>query len=241
MADITFSVPAPGGVTELGGHLATPEGDGPWPGVVVLAEATGLNADIRAQADRLAAAGYLALAPDLYHGRPWLRCVRAAFRDLNRGRGRAFDDIEAARSWLAGRDDCTGRVGVAGFCLGGGFALLAAARYDFQAACVNYGTVPRDAARALDGVCPVVATYGGRDRSLRGAADRLERALTVLGVPHDVREYPDSGHGFLTDSRAPAPLAPIAKVVFALGEGRHNADDGWKRIFAFFGEHLARA
>jgi carboxymethylenebutenolidase len=79
----------PAGPTETGGHLAVPEGEGPWPGVVVLAEATGLTADIRAQADRLAAAGHLALAPDLYHGRPWLRCVLGAFGDLARRRGRA--------------------------------------------------------------------------------------------------------------------------------------------------------
>jgi carboxymethylenebutenolidase len=235
-SDITY----PAGSAEMGGHLAVPEGDGPWPGVVVLAEATGLTADIRAQADRFAAAGYLALAPDLYHGRPWLRCVRGAFRDLARRRGRAFDDIEGARSWLAGRDDCTGRVGAAGFCLGGGFALVAAARYDFQAAAVNYGIVPRNAEEVLAGACPIVASYGGRDRTLRGAAARLDRALTALEVPHDVKEYPDSGHSFLTDSRLPPTMTLFGKAVFAHGQGRHNAQDGWERVFAFFGEHLVK-
>src|SRR3712207_3056526 len=109
-------------------HLAVPPvGDGPWPGVVVLHESFGLNADIRQHADRLAAAGYLALAPDLYSGGGYWRCVRATFRALSEGRGKAFDDIDAARRWLGDRQDCTGRVGVLGFCMGGGFALASAA------------------------------------------------------------------------------------------------------------------
>jgi carboxymethylenebutenolidase len=97
-------------------HLAVPPvGDGPWPGVVVLHESFGLNDDIRQQADRLAAAGYLALAPDLYSAGGAWRCIRATFRALTAGHGKAFDDIEAARTWLAAREDCTGRVGVIGF------------------------------------------------------------------------------------------------------------------------------
>ena len=95
-------------------YLATPAGDGPWPGVVVLHEAFGLDADIRGHADRFAGRGYLALAPDLFSlARPKARCVLAAFRALSRRSGPAFDAIEAARDALAARGDCTGRVGVA--------------------------------------------------------------------------------------------------------------------------------
>lgn len=235
MPDITYAA----GPERLGGHLAAPEGEGPWPGVVVLAEAMGLNADIRAQADRFAANGYLAFAPDLYRGRPWLSCVRKAFQDLLRRRGRSFDDIEAARAWLAGHADSTGRVGVAGFCMGGGFALVAAARYDFQAASVNYGLVPRHAEKVLAGACPVVASYGGRDRSMRGAAAKLERTLTVLDVPHDVKEYPEAGHSFLNEAELPPGMGVFAKVVLGHGQGKQSAEDGWRRILAFFGEHVA--
>src|SRR3954451_7203449 len=103
---------------EVKDHLATPPvGTGPGPGVVVLHEAFGLNDDIRQQADRLAAAGYLAGAPGLYSAGGAWRCIRATFRAAMAGHGKAFDDIEAARAWLAGRDDCTGRVGVIGFCM----------------------------------------------------------------------------------------------------------------------------
>jgi dienelactone hydrolase len=135
MPDITL----PGG---LKAHLAVPAvGDGPWPGVVVLHESFGLGADIRQQAGRLAAAGYLALAPDLYSAGGYWRCMRATFRSLTAGHGKAFDDIEAARRWLEDRPDCTGRVGVIGFCMGGGFALATAAR-GFDASAPNYAHLP---------------------------------------------------------------------------------------------------
>ncbi|RAY16287.1 dienelactone hydrolase family protein [Actinomadura craniellae] len=237
MADVTI----PAGARELPGYLAVPDGEGPWPGVVVLFEAMGATADMRAATDRFAAHGYLAVLPDLYAGAPWLRCVRKAMRDMRAQRGPTYDHIEATRAWLAGRDDCTGAVGVAGFCMGGGFALVAAARYGFQAAADNYGILPRKPEEALRGACPIVASYGSADRSLPGAARKLERALTAAGVPHDVKEYPGTGHSFLTGYVPPAPLGPVAKVVFGMGKGGENAADGWDRIFAFFGEHVTAA
>lgn len=236
MSDISIPV----GGRALPGYLAVPEGEGPWPGVVIVFEAMGANADMRAQADRFAAHGYVAVLPDLYDGAPWVRCVTKAMRDMRARRGPTYDHIEAARAWLAGRDDCTGDVGVCGFCMGGGFALVAAAKYGFKAAASNYGILPRRPEETLRGACPIVGSYGGADPTLRGAADKLDRALTIADVPHDVKEYPGTGHGFLTGFTPPAPLGPVAKIVFGLGRGRENAADGWDRIFAFFGEHLAK-
>jgi carboxymethylenebutenolidase len=114
------------------------------PGVVLIMDALGLSDDIKLQADRPAAAGYLAFAPDLYSGRG-IRCVLATIQSSRSGSGEAYEDIEAARQWLDAREDCTGKIGVIGFCMGGGFALLCAPRYEFQAASVNYGEVPEDA------------------------------------------------------------------------------------------------
>lgn len=230
------TVPGATTVPELRAHLAVPHGEGPWPGVVVLHEAFGLNADIRAHADRLAAVGYLAVAPSLYSA-GGLRCLRATFAAMLSGRGAVFGDIEATRSWLAARPDCTGRVGVIGFCMGGGFALVAAR--DFDAAAPNYGRLPKDAEAVLRGACPVVASYGARDRSLRGAAQELETVLTDLGVEHDVREYPDAGHSFLNRPGS-GPLTILQKIP---GVGYHepSAQDAMARILRFFDMHLRSA
>jgi carboxymethylenebutenolidase len=217
-------------------YLAVPAGSpGPWPGVVVIHEAFGVNADIRGHADRLAALGYLALAPDLLAGKPWLRCIRGMFRQLSAGSGPAFDTLDACRGWLAARSDCTGKTGVIGFCMGGGFALLCAPRAEYSAAAVNYGVVPSDAETALAGSCPVVASYGGRDLMGTAHPERLDAALTALVVPHDVKVYPEAGHGFM--SPRPPALAPLTALA-RLKYDRAAAEDAWQRIFAFFGQHL---
>ena len=221
----------PGGIEA---HLAVPPvGDGPWPGVVVLHESFGLNDDIRQQADRLAAAGYVALAPDLIG--PW-RCLLATFRALSAGRGKAFDNIDATRRALAAREDCTGRVGVIGFCMGGGFALACAGR-GFDAAAPNYAHLPSDLDGALRGACPVVASYGAKDRMMpRDTAGKLESALARAGVEHDVREYPDAGHSFLNRH----DLGPGGALLRVAGIGYHepSAEDAWGRILRFFQTHL---
>ncbi len=230
-------IPGAASAPELRAHLAVPPtGEGPWPSVVVVHEAFGLNDDTRQQADRLAAAGYLAVAPDLFTAGGTLRCLRSTFGAMSRGQGAAFGDLEATRRWLRDRPDSSGRVGVLGFCMGGGFALLAATR-GFDAAAPNYGVVPENAEEVLRGACPIVASYGRRDVTLRGAAARLEHVLTGLGVPHDVHEYPDAGHSFLNRHN----VGPFSVLEQVAGFSYHqpSAEDAWRRILRFFDEHLS--
>jgi carboxymethylenebutenolidase len=233
------TIPTPSG--EVPVYVAVPAGDGPWPGVVLVHDALGMTTDLRRQADWLAGEGYLAAAPNLYHWGGRLRCLVRTMRDSLAGEGRAYDDLDATRRWLVGRDDCTDRVGVLGFCMGGGFALVLASGWGYHAAAPNYGMLPKEQEALLDGACPVVASYGGRDPSLKGAAERLDRALDAAGVPHDVHEYPDAGHGFLNDhlpSETPAwarIAAPLARTAYH----EPSAADARRRIVAFFERHLA--
>ncbi len=197
MTDVT--VPTPHG--DLPVYLATPAGEGPWPGIVVIHDVEGMSADLRNQADWLATAGFLAAAPNLLsHGRK-MRCLVRVMREAGAGSGRSFDEIDAIRRWLAEHPQCTGRIGVIGFCMGGGFALLLAPRGQFGVSSVNYGATSKKkySADFLGGACPIVGSFGGKDPSLKGAAARLEAALTAVGVDHDVKEYSDASHAFIND------------------------------------------
>ncbi|MGD1028437.1 dienelactone hydrolase family protein [Candidatus Binatus soli] len=234
-SDITF--PADGG-RPMRAAYAAPSDAQKHPGVIVIHEIFGLNDDIRRITGMVADLGYAALAPDLYD-RDGMRilCIARTMMTLNRGEGDAFNDLDAARKFLQQQPGVdAARIGVIGFCMGGGFALMFAARAPIGVAATFYGDVPKTTEQ-LRGVCPVLGGYGGQDRMFAAHGRRLEKLLTEMGVDHDVKIYEDAGHSFM--SRNSGFLASIGKIgPMKVAYNPQAAEDSWKRIEAFFGRHL---
>lgn len=213
--------------------LDVPDAPGPSPGVVVIHDALGYGPDKESISRRIAAAGYVALTPNLYARGGRARCITRVFRELLTQRGRALDDILAARDHLQTHPACTGTVGVAGFCMGGQFALILAPQ-GFAAAAPFYGTpLPRRLEEVLTGACPVVASFGRRDPLGIGAGDRLRRAAYHHGITTDIKVYPGAGHSFANE----LPGQPLLRVG-GFGYNPEATEDAWARVFAFFGDHL---
>lgn len=235
--DLSAESSAAGGSPSLAGYLAIPSGAEPFPAVLMIHEAFGLNDSVRGHADRLARAGYLTLAVDLFSEGGARRCLVSTMRSMMTGSGRVFTDLATARTWLANSPLSTGKTGVIGFCMGGGFALLVA-RDGFDAASVNYGRLPRDLEGALRGACPIVANFGAKDTTLKGAARRLETALDSLGIENDVKEFPTAGHAFLNETDlGPAVLRPLLRVM-GIGPDPESAPEAWQRIVDHFARYL---
>src|SRR5262249_12420705 len=117
--EVTLSTPR----GEMKAWTATPTGDGPWPGVVIIHDAFGMTKALRSTVEWLAKEGFLPIAPDLFRGQHSMKCMREAMKQVAARTGTHFDDVEVARAWLTSNASCTGKVGVIGFCMGGGFAI----------------------------------------------------------------------------------------------------------------------
>jgi carboxymethylenebutenolidase len=214
--------------------LSMPDGAGPRPGVVVVHDAIGYGPDSEATSARIAAAGFVTITPNLYSRGGRARCVTRVFRELLSQRGRALDDILAARDHVLSLPQCSGAVGVVGFCMGGQFALVLSPK-GFGASAPFYGTpLPRHLSETLDSACPIVASFGRRDPIGIGAPARLRKIVEEKGITSDIKVYPDAGHSFANK----LPGQPLIRIT---GFGYNDAatEDAYARVFAFFNEHLA--
>lgn len=214
-----------GGTTS--GFLAIPQ-KGTGPGVIVIQEWWGLVDHIKDVCNRFANEGYVALAPDLYHGESTKSPDEAGKLMMALNIDKAEKDLRAAIQYLLNHEATSGaRVGVIGFCMGGALALYAASKNAQVGACaVFYGIHPNVKPDLPSLQAPVLGIYAERDQFVPPESVReLERQLKELGKSVEIHIYPDTDHAFFNDQR-PDVYNPKA------------AEDAWRRVTQFFAKHL---
>ncbi len=232
---------ASGNASPTATFVASPE-QLPAPGVLLIHDIHGPNAFYHDLARRLAGAGFMAALPDLFARlEPAANDSREATttrgRQLDQGQG--LEDIRATLAWLQHQEQGTGKVGTIGFCMGGTFVMLTAARQPTPDASVafygfpkrqrtpNNPVVPSDESEVMALASPLLAFWGEKDNGV--GMDNVEEYRTEVTrhrKAHDFIVYPDVGHGFLTfDPEADAYAA---------------SQDAWARTLEFLGIHLDR-
>ncbi|MCL4768509.1 MAG: dienelactone hydrolase family protein [Hyphomicrobiaceae bacterium] len=221
--------PSPGGTSgTMRGYLVQPSGAGPFPAVLVIHENRGLNPYIEDVARRAAAEGFLALAPDGlspvggYPGND--DDGRRLQAGLDQGKLRT-DMVNSAR-FLKAHALSTGKLGVTGFCWGGGVANFLAVTLgpDLAAGVPFYGAAA-ETARVKEIKAPLLIHYAENDERINAMWPAFEAALNAAGVPHEMHKYPGTQHGFHNNS-TPRYREASAKLA-------------WERTIAFFKEHLS--
>ena len=218
-------------MTQLGsvsGHLAKPSGSGPWPALVVIQEWWGLDQQTRSIADRFAGVGYLSFAPDLFHGElAQLGDGEKAMALTQKYSPGAVAELQAVYDALKQHPDCSGKVGSVGFCFGGRMSLALGLTRPLDAVCTFYGGGMQQLFDRLgDLKAPVLGLFGDADQSIPvGTVEQFDKLLDQIGVEHEIKVYPNSGHAFFRDTD-PNVFRPEA------------AKDAWERVTRFFAENL---
>ena len=208
------------------GYLARPAT--PGPGVIVIQEWWGLVPHIEEIADRIAKVGYVALAPDLFHGKTTKSPDEAGKMMMALSIDEAARDLAGAIDYVKGDRDVAGdKVGTIGFCMGGALSLFAACRNPDVGACVVfYGGHPNVKPDLASLQAPVLGIFAGRDTFVSPeVVSDLDRQLTSLGKRHDFHTYAGASHAFFNDQR-PEVYDPAA------------AADAWSRTLTFFQREL---
>lgn len=209
------------------GYLAMPDSDS-GRGVIVLQEWWGLVSHIQSVADRFAAAGYVALAPDLYEGETTTSPDEAARLFMALNIEKTAQKLETIANFLLNHEAVTGdKIGVVGFCMGGQLALLAATVSEKIGAAVDfYGIHPNVHPNFTALKAPVLGIFGEQDDFVPPAAvHSLEAAIQQAGASIEAHIYPNVGHAFFNDTR-PEVYSPTA------------AADAWEKTIGFLGANL---
>lgn len=224
---------------KMDAYVAQPKNGGNYPGVVVIQEAFGVNDHIKKVTDRIAAEGYVASAPDIYHREseriiPYSEMPKAIAAMQRVVDGKAMEDVGAAIAHLKSQSNVkAGSVGVIGFCMGGRITYLAAAHHanDVKCAVPYYGGGipmgnPSPLSRTKEIKCPMYLFFGAKDQLIpKEHVEQIKAELTSNKVPFQLEVYPDAGHGFFCDDRA-----------MSYNEGA--AKNAWEKTKAFFAQHL---
>ncbi len=213
----------------LQGYMARPEGAGPWPAVMVIQEWWGLDQQTRSIADRIAGLGYLAFAPDLYHGElAELGDSARATTLVQKYAANAPQELASAFDSLRQDPDCNGKIASVGFCFGGRMSLALGLSRPLNAICMFYGGGMQQLFDQLGRLkSPVLGLFGDKDQSIPvGTVEQFDKLLDGLGAEHEIVIYPNSGHAFFRD-RDPHTYRPEA------------AKDSWERLSRFFVKHLS--
>jgi carboxymethylenebutenolidase len=224
----TETVSYKSGDETVNGFLALPDGGGKHPAIVVIHEWWGLNDQVKEDAQKLAAQGYVALAVDLYRGK--VATTPDVAHELMRGvpDDRGMRDIEAAFAYLAARPDVKpGKIGSVGWCMGGGWSIKLAMSEPKLAACaVNYGSLPTEATSIARIKAPVLGNFGADDRGITpDSVHAFDAAMKAAGKPVDVKIYDGAGHAFENPNNKD-------------GYRPQAAADAWSRMDAFFKKTL---
>jgi carboxymethylenebutenolidase len=210
--------------------IYTPEGKGPFPGIVVIHEWWGLNDWVKDQASKLADQGYVALAIDLYRGK--VATTPDEAHEIMRGvpEDRALRDLHAAVEYLKAQANVKkDRIASIGWCMGGGYSLdVALQEPTLTAAVINYGHLASDSESIKKIKASILGLFGGQDRGIPvDDVKKFEQALKQQGNKVEVVIYPDAGHGFEN---------PNNKT----GYRADDTADAWKRTVKFLADTLGK-
>jgi carboxymethylenebutenolidase len=228
----TSEITLKSGDEEIKGFLAVPEGKGPFPGIIVIQEWWGLNDWIKENAKRLAAQGYVALAPDLYRGKVTADPMVARQLRMGLPRDRALRDLKAATSTLASRNDVQkDRLGSIGWCMGGEYSLQLALNDDRIKACVIcYGAVVTEPEKLQPLNATILGIFGEDDKGIPAANVRaFGEALKKAGEKVEQIKFYQAGHGFMRPNNGPMSNPEYREAA---------AKDAWQTIEAFFAKTL---
>lgn len=210
----------------LTGYLARPAGEGRWPGMVIIQEWWGLNEHIKDVARRFAREGFVALAPDLYHGVVVSEPDEARKLVMELDMDEAVREIQQAVAFLGAQDYVAdAQVGIVGFCMGGRLVLQTARVEDQLGAAVAFYGSPLTPQEATEVKSPVLGLYGAQDHIPVLDVRAMHEAFDRAGVDNELHIYEGAGHAFFNDTRS--SYRPEA------------AADAWPRTLTWFREHLS--